>query len=259
MKKNFFVTIVFALCSLFLAGCVYPIGTNPTNGATDVPLYSVISITFSGPMDASTITTSNIIVQNGLGSVAGHLSYVDSTNTVVFTPAENLSRLTTYTVTVKQDVKDTSGATMGFDYVFTFTTADVYQDHISYYDSGMIDENTYYLYAPTIMFDKFEGLYKYWACGGLCDEEGHNCNGDNIFYKEATSLEGLADAPLQYALTPSNLIPSILIPQKTIKFDNTDPCDPSVIQLDNGDYYLYYGGVDGYQYYGGINGEKAAE
>lgn len=62
--------------------------------------------------------------------------------------------------------------------------------------------------------------------------------GDNILFREATSLEGLLEAPLQVALQPS-LDPT--------KFDQVHACDPNFYRV--GDlYYLAYGGnTDGSQ------------
>ena len=58
---------------------------------------------------------------------------------------------------------------------------------------------------PSFMYDEVEGLYKIWMCGaGISGSVG----GDNILYREATSLEGLMTAPLTVALQPSLTRPS---------------------------------------------------
>jgi hypothetical protein len=119
MKKRFLVAI--ALGSFILAGCVpFVVSTSPTDGATDVPTTSSISINFLEDVDGSTVTTSTILVQNGSEPVYGHVMY--SNKTAVFIPWMYLKTLTTYTVTVKKDIKNTSGESMSSDYVFSFTT-----------------------------------------------------------------------------------------------------------------------------------------
>ena len=99
-------------------------------------------------------------------------------------------------------------------------------DAIAWAGAGTVDANaTGYLYAPTVMFDETEGLYKLWGCGGVA--------GDYIIYKQATTLAGLAASAWGYALTPLH----------NGAFDDTHTCDPSVIRV-GGAYYLYYGGLN---------------
>jgi len=91
------------------------------------------------------------------------------------------------------------------------------------------DQDQTYNYAPSFIYDETEGLYKIWFCGS---GGGGAVGGDNIMYKEATSLEGLLSAPLQVALAPS---------LDATKFDQVHACDPNVYRVGN-DYYLTYSG-----------------
>jgi len=97
--------------------------TNPANGATNVPVNTTISVQFTKPMDSSTIIPTNFELKDSSSTViSGSVSYDNSTNTAKFTPLTNLSVSTTYTFTIKSQVKDTSGQPMPSDYVITFTT-----------------------------------------------------------------------------------------------------------------------------------------
>jgi len=97
------------------------------------------------------------------------------------------------------------------------------------------DSEAPYNYAPSFMYDEVEGLYKIWMCGsGISGTVG----GDNILYREATSLPGLMTAPLTVALQPS-LDPT--------KFDQIHACDPNVYRVGNLMYMAYGGNTDGSQ------------
>jgi hypothetical protein len=104
----------------------------------------------------------------------------------------------------------------------------VYQDIVQ-------DSEALYNYAPSFMYDEVEGLYKIWMCGnGIPGCVG----GDNILYREATSLAGLMAAPLTVAFQPS---------QDPTKFDQVDACDPDVYRVGNVMYMAYGGNTDGSQ------------
>jgi hypothetical protein len=103
------------------------------------------------------------------------------------------------------------------------------------YQNIVQDSEAFYNYAPSFMYDEVEGLYKIWICGaGIPGGVG----GDNILYREATSLQGLMTAPLSVALQPS-LDPT--------KFDQIHACDPNVYRVGNLMYMGYGGNTDGSQ------------
>src|SRR5437867_8774335 len=78
--------------------------TGPANADTNVPLNETITVSFSEPMDPSTISTSPFTVTYGATRVAVSVSYANGT--AIFTPADSLAPLTTYTVTISTGVKD---------------------------------------------------------------------------------------------------------------------------------------------------------
>lgn len=78
--------------------------TDPTNGATGVPLDKKVSATFSEPMDPLTVT---MTLNQGATSIPGTVSYTG--NTATFTPMANLAATTLYTATVGAGAKDLAG------------------------------------------------------------------------------------------------------------------------------------------------------
>jgi len=100
--------------------------TVPANGATNATATAPITITFSEPMDATTITSSTITlrVTSSGTAVAGTVAYNAATRVATFTPTSTLSAPVSYTATVSSTVKDVAGNAMGTDYTFSFTTRD---------------------------------------------------------------------------------------------------------------------------------------
>ena len=92
--------------------------TNPANNATGVAVNSVITVTFSEMMDASTITTATFTLDNG---VTGTVTYADTTAT--FTQTGQLASNTTYTATITTNANDAAGNAMAANHEWTFTTA----------------------------------------------------------------------------------------------------------------------------------------
>ena len=96
------------------------ISTDPMNNATDVVLNKIITATFNMPMNPSTLNATTFTVKQGLSNIAGTISYAG--NMVTFTPTSPLSSNTTYTVTITNDVKNTSDTALLANYIFTFKT-----------------------------------------------------------------------------------------------------------------------------------------
>lgn len=106
-------------------------GVNPTNGATNQSRTPTMNITFSESMNQTTLSTSNILLKDGNGTlVSGYTtSYNSATNTVTINLNSNpLSETTTYRIILNESaITDTSGNALGSDgnYVATqFTTGD---------------------------------------------------------------------------------------------------------------------------------------
>ncbi|MFA5394220.1 MAG: Ig-like domain-containing protein [Candidatus Ratteibacteria bacterium] len=99
------------------------ISTNPINGATNVPLNSKITATFSEVMDPATIVspaTTFTVTGPGSTPVSGTVSYSDTT--ALFTPDSDLSDTTLYTATITTAAQDDIGNALASNYVWTFTT-----------------------------------------------------------------------------------------------------------------------------------------
>jgi outer membrane protein assembly factor BamB len=94
----------------------YPriIKTYPENLDTDIPTTVLITINFSEAMDATTITTANILVKDSsMNTVTGTVTYYSASNSATFKPSVALNRGEIYTVAVLSAVKDNAG--LGLD------------------------------------------------------------------------------------------------------------------------------------------------
>lgn len=96
------------------------LSASPIAGSTGIGFNKVLSVTFSEPMSAATITTSSFTLWQGATSIAGAVSY--SGTTATFTPSDPLGAGTAYKVKITTDVKDIAGNPLAADAVWTFTT-----------------------------------------------------------------------------------------------------------------------------------------
>jgi hypothetical protein len=96
--------------------------TDPLNNATGVLINKLITVTFSKPMDATTVTSLTYSLKQGTTNVAGAVTYTGSTAT--FTPAANLAYSKVYTATVTTGAMDLAGNALAVNYTFSFTTLD---------------------------------------------------------------------------------------------------------------------------------------
>jgi len=94
--------------------------TNPINDSVDVPVNSSIFVTFSEDIDPSTLDDSSMSLNNG---VSGTVNYDPSTKVATFTPSNNLSFETNYTVTLTTDILDLAGNPLQEAFSWSFTTA----------------------------------------------------------------------------------------------------------------------------------------
>ena len=95
----------------------------PKEGATDVPVQTLVTAAFNEVMDVRTLTSENIKVESVAGvEVAGRILYDGVNNEVVFIPYENLSEGTTYRVTLTRGITDIAGNALVADRVWSFTT-----------------------------------------------------------------------------------------------------------------------------------------
>ncbi len=94
--------------------------TDPTDNETGVVLDKVITATFSQVMDPATITTSTFLLKLGTTSIAGTVSY--SNTTATFTPTNKLISASSYTATITSGAKNLTGVALASDYVWNFAT-----------------------------------------------------------------------------------------------------------------------------------------
>jgi hypothetical protein len=93
--------------------------TSPDDNETDVPIDSVISVTFSENMDAATIDSNTLHLDNG---ATCSVIYDAGTRTATLTPLADLNEDTTYTVTVTTGVQDVAGNPLQADLTCSFRT-----------------------------------------------------------------------------------------------------------------------------------------
>lgn len=101
-------------------------GVTPANNGTGVVTGSTYIVTFSEPMNPSTINAATITLKQGTVAIAGTVTY--SGTTATFTPAAALSANLVYTGTVTTGVKDVAGNSLAANYTSVFTTASVTTD-----------------------------------------------------------------------------------------------------------------------------------
>ena len=92
------------------------------NGATGVPINTMVGATFSEAMNPLTITTITFTLKQGATAVGGIVTY--SLVTAVFNPDSDLAANTVYTATITTGVKDLAGNAMASNYVWSWTTGD---------------------------------------------------------------------------------------------------------------------------------------
>ena len=99
----------------------------PPSGETQAAITSRVTVTFSEPMDATTITTSTIELRTpGDTVVPASVAYDPPTRVATLTPTSNLAAGATYTANVisgGSGVKDVSGNALASMYTWAFTTA----------------------------------------------------------------------------------------------------------------------------------------
>lgn len=94
----------------------------PGEGSTNVPVDTNITLWFSSPLNASTITNSNIYLRRSgySGNIPATVSYNSSSRAVTITPSAQLLYDTEYRVYVSGNVKDSAGrALSATNWIFT--------------------------------------------------------------------------------------------------------------------------------------------
>ncbi|MFC0532170.1 Ig-like domain-containing protein [Phytohabitans kaempferiae] len=99
--------------------------STPAHGSTTASTTGPITVTFSEPMAAATINTTNVELRTSGDTLVNRtVTYDAGTSSAVITPSAALSAGATYTVIVKGNpgVTDTAGNTMAANHTFSFTT-----------------------------------------------------------------------------------------------------------------------------------------
>jgi hypothetical protein len=98
----------------------------PAPGATGLSLSTIVVVTFSTAMDATTVTTGTVQLRDPSNNlVASIVSYNPATDTATLTPTAALAADSTYTATVlggASGVKSLAGVAMAANYTWSFTT-----------------------------------------------------------------------------------------------------------------------------------------
>ena len=95
---------------------------SPAPDTTDINVNSNISVTFSEPTSAATITSSSFRVRRVGDASDVPAATILAGNIATLNPTADLLPLTTYEVTVAASVADLAGNTLGADSAWTFTT-----------------------------------------------------------------------------------------------------------------------------------------
>ena len=115
-------------CSFTTAADPVPptvVSTSPGCGVTGVPVGTrAITVTFSKPMDPTTITGATFTVSGPSTSpISGIVAYTAATNTAQFTPTGPLPANTFITITVTSGAKSATGTALAANFACGFTTA----------------------------------------------------------------------------------------------------------------------------------------
>lgn len=100
-------------------------GLSPGRGSVDVPVDAVVSVLFDEPVDPTTLSEMNLLVQDPSGiPVEGAISLDADTGEVTFTPDADLRHLSTYSVLLRGGILDLAGNGLGdgAGMGWTFTT-----------------------------------------------------------------------------------------------------------------------------------------
>lgn len=99
------------------------VSTSPVINAQNVPLNKSVSVTFSTPMDASTLTDVSFTIKQGVNVISGTVSTVGTVST--FTPTSNLTEGLVYTALISTVARNLSGTALANPYTWKFTTLSI--------------------------------------------------------------------------------------------------------------------------------------
>jgi len=94
--------------------------SNPADNSFGIDLSQDVTVSFSEPMDSSTVNSMTFKLAKGATPIVGAVTYAG--NAATFKPSANLERNTQYTVTVTTGAKDVAGNAMIANKSWSFTT-----------------------------------------------------------------------------------------------------------------------------------------
>lgn len=100
-----------------LAGAWEVVATNPPDGATNVPVTTLVGAYLGAEMNPATVTSQTFTIYG----VSGTVAYAEQS--VVFSPSGNLDWDTTYMARITTGMEDIHGNSLDADYTWTFRTA----------------------------------------------------------------------------------------------------------------------------------------
>jgi YD repeat-containing protein len=107
----------------YLSGAPQKIGTiTPTMGLINTPRNTPVTVSFSRPVDRTSITTATFAFTQGAVPVAGTFSYDFGDTVVTFRPTATLAATTAYTLALTQGIKSVDGVPLDGGFVGSFTT-----------------------------------------------------------------------------------------------------------------------------------------
>jgi Bacterial Ig-like domain/F5/8 type C domain len=99
------------------------VSVTPLSGAKGVVITTLVTATFSEPLQASTVSSNTFSLQAGTASIAGVVKLSADGKTATFDPIANLSPSVSYTAVIRAGVKDVAGNAMTAPRQWSFTTA----------------------------------------------------------------------------------------------------------------------------------------
>jgi hypothetical protein len=120
------ITVAFVLASALACGhtsgsAAPEVSANsPLDGATNVDVNGIATVTFNEPMEPSTLTAATFTVASGGTAVSGTVTTAGATAT--FWPAAYLATGTKFTATIGAGVTNLAGVDLGTSHTWTFTT-----------------------------------------------------------------------------------------------------------------------------------------
>jgi hypothetical protein len=110
----------------FLADTTPPqiVGTDPPNGATGMPINTVVVVDVTEPLDPTSVTTQTVALTTGGAPVAASLSLLEGNRRVRVVSTAALGEATTYRLTVT-GLRDLAGNALAAPVVVDFTTSAV--------------------------------------------------------------------------------------------------------------------------------------